>query len=188
MNYQATRPVVLARIPDLNALVADEVSERDEGISPPKHPWRLFDQNTSFQLLCGVGVLLLAAAILPGIFGRKSSPADNQPLAGVQQPQAVAPRQSGPLVAAEQAKPATYLPAMEKPQAAPLVIPGAEEPAERQPPAAMAETPLMSQWPQRQADARSAPAASYPGGEPATEQPDASPYRNRYERPGSSLH
>jgi hypothetical protein len=188
MNYQATRPVVLARIPDLNALTADDMSMRDEGISPPKRPWRLFNQNMSFQLLCGVGVLLLAVAIMPGIFGRKASSGDNFSLADGQQPQAAAPQWGGQQVAAEQPKPATYIPAVEKPQPAPVAIPAAEETPQRQTPAAVAETPLMSQWPQRQADARSAPSATYPGGEPATEQPDASPYRNRYERPGSSLH
>lgn len=74
MDRREERPVVLARIPNLNSSRANETIE-----GPPASSGRILGQAFSFRILAGVTVLLVAVAIVPLTFKRDAPTTEAAP-------------------------------------------------------------------------------------------------------------
>jgi hypothetical protein len=148
MDRHEVKPVVLARIPNLNSSGTLIFSE-----GPLASSGRIINQAFSFRVLASVTLLLVAVAIVPLTFKRDAPPPEPTATAEVLSPAApaapAAPAPPAPPAVSTAAAPAQPAPAVATPASPSPTQSVAATPsvASVTPASASIDEPLMSTWP-----------------------------------------
>jgi hypothetical protein len=171
MDRQQAGLAVLARIPCLNDTQpsADKASRARTGLEMLASTGRLIRQATSFRLLAGTVLFLLAAAIIPFVLNKKppssESPSTNEAVVAhrLQTSQDPVPDKKMTVGQTVARRPAIMVSAKSNQAAPPVTLPPPPDTAEKSPAGQAAELPTMSPWPSpaqpclQQAEAKTPP-------------------------------